>query len=130
MYAFLGWLNVAFLVIMMAPYWLRFLNKRVLHLKDGAYGKTVKVLRAIHKPLGLSILTIALLHGYLALGALRLHTGSILWMVLFITAAFGALFYFTKKKSLFAWHKGMVIGVILLLLLHLIYPSAVYYLLH
>jgi len=130
MYEVLGWLNVAFLALMTAPYWLRFLNSRFLHVKGGAYAQIIKVLRKVHKPLGIAILLIAVLHGYLALGALRLHTGTILWTTLFITAGFGSLFYFTKKKPLFVWHKRLVLIALALLLLHLLYPSAVYYLLN
>jgi hypothetical protein len=130
MYAILGWLNVFLLVVMTAPYWLRFLNNHTLRLKGGAYGKTIKVLRTIHKPLGIVIVLIALVHGYLALGALRIHTGLILWLMIFITASLGASFYFTKKKSLFVWHKRMVLVVILFLLIHRLFPNAVYTLFH
>jgi hypothetical protein len=129
MYVFLGWFTIALLLVMTAPFWLRFLNKHVLHLKGGAYGKTIKTLRTIHKPLGVAIAVVALVHGYLALGALRLHTGSLLWLAVLVTAVLGVLFYYFKKKPLFAWHKRMVLVVLFLLLVHLIFPSAVYYLL-
>ena len=128
-YEFLGWFNVVLLSVMTAPYWLRFLNNRTLHLKGGAYAKTIKVLRAIHKPLGGFILLIALVHGYLAWGTLRLHTGTFLWLSVLITASLGLLFYLTKKKGLFIWHKRAVLLILAVLLIHLLFPSAVYYLL-
>ena len=130
MYVILGWLNVAFLVVMTSPYWLRFLNKHIFHLQGGAYIKTIKFLRSVHKPLGIAVLVIALIHGYLALGALRLHTGTILWIAFFLTAVLGSLFYFTKKRPFFTWHKRMVLVAIVLLLIHLLFPSAIYYLLN
>ena len=128
-YVLLGWFNVVLIGIMTAPYWLRFLNNHTLHMKGGAYGKTIKTLRAIHKPLGGAILLIALLHGYLAWGTLRLHTGTMLWLSILITASLGAVFFFTKKKGVFVWHKRMALLVIIVLLVHLIFPGAVYYLL-
>ncbi|MFH1511968.1 MAG: hypothetical protein ABIG45_01305 [Bacillota bacterium] len=129
MYVWLGWLNVAFLAVMTAPYWLRFLNQRTLRLKGGAYGKTIKVLRALHKPLGVAVVLIAAVHGYLALGAFRLHTGTILGTSVLLTALFGLSFYLAKKKFLFTWHKRLALLSILLLLVHLLFPGAVYYLL-
>lgn len=127
MYIFLGWLNVGLLTVMTAPVWLRFLNRHTLRLKGGAYGKTIKFLRALHKPLGAAVIVIAVIHGYLALGALRLHTGTILWLSIFVAAVLGASFYYTKKRPLFLWHRRWVLLVLLLLLIHLLFPSAVYH---
>jgi len=128
-YRLLGWFNVVLIAVMTAPYWLRFLNNHTFHLKGGAYAKTVKVLRAVHKPLGVFILLIALVHGYLAWGTLRLHTGTFVWLSVLITAILGLLFFLTKKNALFVWHKRMVLVIIAVLLIHLFFPGAVYYLL-
>lgn len=128
MYAVLGWLNIGLIAIMTAPYWLRFLNSRTLRLKGGGYAKTIRVLRAVHKPLGIAILILAAIHGYLALGALRLHTGTIAGTMLLITAALGGMFYYTKKKPVFVWHKRFVAVLLVFVLIHLLFPSAVYYL--
>ena len=130
MYGILGWLNVVLIAIMTAPYWLRLVNSKTFKFKGGAYGKVIKALRQIHKPLGIAILLIAAIHGYLALGGFRLHTGSILLMVLAITALFGLGFYLKKKKVFFKWHKRLALLAVFALALHLIYPSAIYYLLN
>ena len=126
MYAVLGWVNVALLALMTAPYWLRFLNKHVFHTQGGIYAKLIKGLRKVHKPLGLAVILIAAIHGYLALGALRLHTGTLLGTGIVLTAALGISFYRMRKKPLFAWHKRLALLVILLLLLHLLFPGAIY----
>ena len=129
MYVFLGWLNVGLIAVMTAPFWLRFLNDHTFRLKGGAYGQVIKFLRTIHKPLGIAVIIIALIHAYLAWGTLRLHTGSFLWFSIFIAAVLGASFYFTKKKPLFFWHKRVVMFALVLLLVHLLFPNAVYTLL-
>lgn len=128
MYILIGRLNLALLLIMTAPYWLRFLNAHTLHLQGGTYARVVRLLRRIHKPLGGVILILALIHGYLALGSFRIHTGTLLWLSIAATASLGLAFFLSKKKALFVWHKRMVLVSILLLLLHLIFPSAIYYL--
>jgi hypothetical protein len=128
-YLYLGWFNVFLLAVMTAPYWLRFLNNRTLRLKGGAFAKTIKFLRKLHKPLGLILLLLALYHGYLALGALRPHTGALVWLAIAATASLGLSYYLSKKKALFVWHKRMVLVVLAFLLLHLLFPSALYYLL-
>ena len=102
MYAFLGWLNIGLIAVMTAPYWLRFLNTHTLRLKGGWYGKLIKALRAVHRPLGVVVLIIAIYHGYLALGSLRLHTGTIAGVLLLITATLGGAFFLLKKKALFS----------------------------
>lgn len=130
MYAVLGWLNIGFIAVMTAPHWLRFLNNHTLRLKGGGYAKTIKVLRTIHKPLGILILILAAIHGYLALGALRLHTGTIAGTMLLITVILGSLFYFTRKRPAFVWHKRFVVILLFFIAIHLLFPSAVYYLLH
>lgn len=129
MYILIGWLNITLLLIMTAPYWLRFLNAHTLHLQGGMYASVIRQLRRVHKPLGGVILTLALIHGYLALGSFRIHTGTLLWLSIAVTASLGLTFFLSKKKALFVWHKRMVLVSILLLLFHLLFPSALYYLL-
>ena len=129
MYAILGWVNIGLIAVMTAPFWLRFLNNHTLHLKGGAYAKTIKLLRAFHKPLGIAILALAIIHGYLALGAFRLHTGTIAGTILLITVILGGLFYWTKKRPAFVWHKRFVLILLFFIAIHLLFPSAVYYLL-
>ena len=129
MYVFLGWLNVALFAVMTAPLWLRFLNTHFFHAQGEGYVKAIKKLRAVHKPLGGVILIIAIVHGYLALGGLRLHTGTLLLIVTAVTAGLGLSFFIFKKKALFVWHRWMALVVVCFVLLHLIWPGAVYYLL-
>jgi hypothetical protein len=126
MYDVLGWLNVGFIATMTAPYWLREINKRTLNLKGGYYAKLIKVLRGIHKPLGLLVILIAPVHGYLALGGLRLHTGSLVFAFVSLTGILGLSFYLTKKKSLFKWHKVFALTIFVFLGIHLLFPSALY----
>lgn len=128
MYVLMGWVIVALLLIMTAPLYLRILNKHVFHSKSETYIKVVKAFRIVHKPLGLILLLIGFVHGFLALGSIRLHTGLLLWSSLVVTASLGAAFYKSKKKGFFTAHKRMLIVVICLLLLHLLFPGAIYYL--
>ena len=121
-------MNITLIAVMTGPVWLRFLNKHTLRLKGGAYARTIKILRAVHKPLGVLILVVALIHGYLALGALRLHTGALVWLAIAVAAALGLSFYLFKKRPLFLWHRRMVVAALALLLVHLLFPSALFYL--
>lgn len=130
MYSVLGWLNVIILGVILSPYVLSFLNRKFFKTQNNVFKNTVKVLRRLHKPLGLAIAVLAIVHGYLALGGLRLHTGSLLYLSIFITALLGGSFYKLKKRALFKWHKRMALLSFLLLILHLFYPSALYYLLN
>ncbi|HML48402.1 MAG TPA: hypothetical protein PKE04_16790 [Clostridia bacterium] len=128
LYQILGWLNVALLATITAPYWVRRLGQWLFPGKRAAIAKWIKPLRALHKPLGIAFAVLALIHGILALGALRLHTGSLVWILVLATATLGILFYRKKKAPLFRWHKRLALATVFLLLLHLIFPSALYYL--
>jgi cytochrome b561 len=130
MYSVLGWLNVVVLGVILSPYVLGFLNKKVFKTQSKGFRSTMKFLRRLHKPLGIAMAVLALVHGYLALGGFRLHTGSLLYLSIFITALLGGSFYKLKKRALFTWHKRMALVSFLLLLLHLFYPSALYYILN
>lgn len=126
MYAIIGWFNVGAVVIMTAPYWLRLINKHAFHNKNKALARLVKLLRSVHKPLGLAILVLAIVHGILALGALRLHTGTIAGIMLMAAAALGGSFYRLKKKPLLIAHRTVALLFVLFVLVHLIFPSAVW----
>lgn len=65
--------------------------------------------------------------GYLALGALRLHTGSAVWVMILVTVILGASFYKTKKAVFFKWHKRAALTAVILALVHLLFPNALYY---
>ncbi len=130
MYSVLGWLNVVVLAVILSPYVLGFLNRKFFKTKSKGFRDAMKFLRRLHKPLGVTLAILALVHGYLAMGGFRLHTGSLLYLSIFITALLGGSFYRLKKRSLFTWHKRMALLSFLLLLLHLLYPSALYYLLN
>ena len=128
MYRILGYLNVVLFIVVTSPYWLRRLNQWVLHVRNADMQRLIKPLRSLHKPLAACLAVIAAIHGYLALGSLRLHTGSIVWIAVLVTAGLGFSFYKKKKPNLFKWHKGMALTVALLIALHLIAPNILYYL--
>ncbi len=126
MYVILGWINFAALVVMTSPYWLRLINKYAFKNKSKALARAAKTLRAVHKPLGIALVVSVIVHGFLALGALRLHTGSIAAVMLIVTAALGGSFYFLKKKPLLIAHRTLALLLVLFVLIHLIFPSAVW----
>ncbi len=130
-YSNLGWLNLILIGVLITPYVLKFLNRKVFKTKNDLYKKTIAFFRKIHKPLGIAILIIPLIHGYMALGTLfRLHTGTLLYLSILITASLGGSFFKLKKKKLFVWHKRMAFITVILFLIHFYFPSAIYNLLN
>ena len=107
MYKWLGYMSIALIVLLTAPYWLRTLNGWTIKTKDKRFFNLLKFLRKLHKPLGIALALIAFCHGYLALGALRLHTGVLAYAGFILTAAVGFLFFIKKKKKLFKAHKTL-----------------------
>lgn len=129
MYKILGLINIALLAGITSPFWLRQLNQWFFGRKSPALIKWTKRMRAVHKPLGACLLLSALVHGYLALGAPRLHTGSIVGVMIFTTVLLGALFFITKKAVIFTWHKRAALITVILVFVHLLFPNLFYYIL-
>jgi hypothetical protein len=125
-YAVLGWVNVGAIVVMTLPLWLRLINKRAFKGKNASLARIAKAFRAVHKPLGLFLAVSVIIHGILALGALRLHTGVIAGAMLIVTAALGATFFFRKKKQILIAHRTAALLLALFVLIHLIFPSALW----
>lgn len=126
MYALLGWINVALFVTLLLPYLLRKLNQLAFGNKNKTIPVFLKQLRKVHKPLGVVLLISAAVHGYMALGAIRLHTGTVLFISLFFTAMLGGMFYRYKKKKLFFYHRALIALSAALLLVHLFFSSLIY----
>lgn len=122
MYAILGWINIGIIVIITSPFWLKRINKHIFN-NNRDINKVVKGLRKLHKPLGISLVLLGIIHGYLALGAIKLHTGIILLLSIMITVTLGGIFYRKKYKVVFQWHKRMALIAVILVLIHLIFPG-------
>jgi len=127
MYKTLGIINLVLLAIITSPYWLKLLGQWFFPKKKIASSKLMKVLRPAHKVLAICFLIITGIHGYLALGGFRLHTGTITAMMLLITIVLGGLFYGTKKPALFKWHKVAALLTVILVAVHFFIPNAIYY---
>lgn len=121
-YKVLGFLNIALLVVVTSQYWVRKLNQWFFHSKAPAYLKLMKVLRACHKPAAVALLASVVVHGWLAMGALTLHTGTVAAAFFFLTALFGLLFYLLHKKGLLQWHRALALISVLLVAVHLLFP--------
>lgn len=120
-YEVLGWISAWILAIQLTPFAIRWLLKFKLPFSD--YLKKLRALtRMIHKPLGLLLLIIPAFHGYMALGAFRLHTGTLVGMTATAAVLSGIGFHYLKKKSLLTWHRGFAITAGFLLTVHLLKP--------
>lgn len=124
-YAFFGWVSAVCLGIMVLPFLMVRLNKYVLKTKNPNYFKVLKFLRKLHKPLGIVFAIVALVHGFMVLGRIRLHTGWLLYLSVALTAITGGAFYRLKKKQIFFWHKLFTLVAVLLFLLHFFMPGAI-----
>lgn len=128
MYQVLGWTSAVLFLTVTAPYWLRRCNQFVPVLTRETLNHWTKLLRPLHKPLGIMLMIVPPVHGYLVLGALRLHTGSLAATMLILTAILGTLFFLTRKPVCFTFHKRAALLSAILILLHLLAPGAVSYL--
>jgi predicted ferric reductase len=120
----MGWVNLALIAVMGFIYPLKLIyqkgkDKRVLAL--------YKRVRVFHPIMGGVIIALGLIHGYMSLGALRLHTGSLIVIALMLMAAvslLGPRVQFLKRR----WrdiHRYMGLSLWVLIFLHLFYRSLI-----
>ena len=122
MYKVLGFINIGLLVIVLCPFIFRKMKQWFIHSKSPKYAKFMKALRLIHKPAALLLLASIFVHGWLALGALSLHTGTVAAASFVVTALFGLLFYLLHKKRLLQFHRLLALLSVLLVAVHLLFP--------
>ena len=115
----LGWLNVILVVLMGSIYPVKEkmkTNKKLIPL----YRK----MRIIHPVVGVLMILVGLIHGTMALGQIRLHSGSLILLAL-IAMALTALAGQKIKAFRKGWrkvHRTLGVLVFLLVLAHLIFP--------
>lgn len=127
MYSVLGYLSSALLGLLILPAVLRIANKKLLK-NDPNVKSVIRTLKKIHPLLGGLLAVIAIIHGYLALGGFRLHTGSLVYGSALIAMCFGGAFSVKKKKVFLALHKSFVLLAVIMWSVHILFPSALYYL--
>lgn len=127
MYEVLGITSSVLFAIVMMPFLLRHYNRIFYKGKNSMITSWRKRFRKIHKPAGFGLAVIALIHGYLALGSIRLHTGTLAWIVSIAAVIPGVLFSIKKKAVFLVWHRRIALLAILFIALHLLVPGALYY---
>ncbi|WP_425538691.1 hypothetical protein [Microaceticoccus formicicus] len=124
MYSIFGWISAGILGILLLPFILLRLNKYIFKTKSKAFFNSIIVLRRLHKPLGVLFLAAALYHGYLILGRITLHTGTVLYSILILTAVFGGGYYRTKNSNFLKLHRLFAASALVMFLVHFFYPYA------
>lgn len=127
MYEILGILSVFLFIIVMLPYLLRQINRLFFQGKNRVITRLRMWIRKFHKPAGVGLAALSLIHGYLALGTIRLHTGTLAWTISIAAVILGVLFSVKKKAVYLVWHRRAALLAILLIALHLLVPGALYY---
>lgn len=122
MYKFFGYLNILLLLIILSPFFLRMINQKAVHSKSPKFLKVLKILRKLHKPAAVLFIINIAVHGWLALGTIAFHTGTVTAASFLITGIVGFLFYRMHKKGLIKAHRFLALFSIILLIMHLLFP--------
>lgn len=133
MVATLGWLNVILIILLAQIYTLKKIMiatsaTKSKKTKDTSieipWRKLYKFWRMAHPFMGLLTLVIGSYHGYLALGAIRLHTGSLVLTNLFLSAIVGGILIKSTslKRQVRFIHQGLALLLIVTFLIHYFWP--------
>jgi len=117
---FLGGLNILLAIIALSLFLLRRLNRHLLKNKNPFIKQVQKPLSKAHPFIGVAMLFFAYLHGDLALGTLfRIHTGPLVWFVLFVMMLVGTLGKKYRLKNWLKIHRSLAAVLVLSIFLHL-----------
>ncbi len=79
-------------------------------------------MRKLHKPMAMILVATGLIHGWIAIGTIRVHTGYLLWFSIVLNLmlyVYGKAF---KKPKWIKFHRTMAGVIVCLLILHLWKP--------
>ena len=117
---FLGWVNIALVIIAGLLFMLRRMNKLIYTNKNATLKKIVKFLSRIHPYIGITLLITAYIHGELALGTIfKVHTGSLAWTIIFIMMLIALIGKRFRIKYWLKLHRTLAILLMFSVLLHL-----------
>ncbi len=128
LYEYLGWLFVVVLFLMLIPSILKFIFKKSEKARKYKFlRKVLKITTKLHKFIVLLIIILAPIHGYLALGSIKIHTGSLVYFSIILASIFGYRHYKLKNKNTIMPHKIFVIIAFCMLFIHILYPNLLWY---
>lgn len=117
----LGWINVFILFLTSFAYSGKKIDKFIFRGENKTIKTLIKISRGWHVYLAILLITISVLHGYLALGGMiYFHTGYLLLLTITLTGTIGILFKLLKKKQLFKLHKISALILVVFIILHII----------
>lgn len=120
MVRFLGWFNFTLIIFNFSLFFARRFNKHLLTNRSFFMRDVSRFLSSLHPITGIVVVITGIIHGYLALGSIRLHSGLILWLTIVIT---GILAGWGKKLRIRYWvarHRLASLLIIVSLILHLV----------
>lgn len=104
---------------------LRLLNQKVFKGKQPLVKTGMVFLKKYHKYFAGSVLVIGPLHGFLAIGEFRLHTGSLVMLTILLMFAIYLLGYFKILKSWLKVHRAVAVVATGFWLVHYIFPGLI-----
>lgn len=119
MTGFIGWLNVVLLSISLLPFLLRRYRKYILKKPSKKLNAVLKPLSKIHPFIGITLMITGFLHGYMALGTIRLHTGYITWFLVLLLFAIRMWGNLSKNRYWLVLHRAVAFLLVFSLLLHI-----------
>ncbi len=120
MVSLIGFINATLLILLLSPFIIRRVNKYLFKNKNKTLKKYATSLSKIHMYFAYILLITAFIHGYMALGTIRLHTGYILWMWVLIQVILGNVLKRMKKPYLLKIHRAVGVASLIFLIAHLI----------
>ncbi|MFO7611277.1 MAG: hypothetical protein R6W99_02150 [Clostridia bacterium] len=119
-YKYLGWVNIGLLVLILAHFILRRINRIGFSNKNRFMKKAAAFMSKIHPYLTIVLTATAFLHGFNLAGGIRFHSGYIAFIAILLQATAGALVKARKKKQFLIIHRFTGILLATAVIIHVI----------
>ena len=119
-FKFLGWVNIALLVLVISHFILRRVNKYGFKNKGKLLRRIATSMSKVHPYIVGLLLVTAFLHGYNLAGGIRLHSGFIAFAVILLQSGFGILVKYVKKKPVLIIHRITGLLLVVSVFIHVI----------
>ncbi len=120
---FLGWFNVVLIAVALSMVVLRRTNRYFYKNKNATLRKLSTYTSKLHPYIGMLVILTGFIHGTMALGTFRIHTGWITWVIICIMAVIAVVGKQLKVQNWVQFHRSLGILLILSIFLHIFYRN-------
>ena len=119
-FKYLGWVNITLLVLVIAHFLLRRVNKYGFGNKNSSLSKISQSMSKVHPFIAGALVVSAFFHGWNLAGGIILHSGYIAFLAILLQLSIGTMVKYLRKKPFLVAHRIVGIALTVLVIVHVV----------